>query len=175
MKYALVLFLTMFNTVAYAASVYRCDDGAGQVVYQDRDCGEAPVEAETNPDQPAEPLAAAAPLAIKLDADRDYQQRRQWRRRAKREAPAEALRLQLLLKPSDDLRQAEYAENHNRCQNAVRVAELCGSPAGFFSCDARGFSPNSIMPVGTPKRGEIDNGALFKIEQCALQAEKGRS
>lgn len=57
----------------------------------------------------------------------------------------------------------------------MQVAELCGKFAGTFSCNEKGFRLESGMEVSAAKPTVISNGSAFKIEQCALQASKGRN
>lgn len=78
-----------------------------------------------------------------------------------------SLRSEEFLKVSNDRQAARYAENRQRCQTALKVAELCGKFAGKFSCDEKGFKPISggaaIKPV------VLDT---YKMELCAVQAAK---
>lgn len=39
----------------------------------------------------------------------------------------------------DASKAAQYAENRERCQAALRIAEQCGRFAGAFYCDEKGF------------------------------------
>lgn len=168
MKTTLALLLTVFSATTYPGSIYRCDDSAGGMTFRDQACDQEPVDPGTS-QSPA--TQAESPVVSDDAIAHSDRQRQQRRRQAKREAPAEALRVRLLLESSDDIQETGYAENRARCQNALQIAELCGKDAGLFSCDAKGFRHSSIAPKGA----EIDNGARFKIEQCALQARKGRS
>lgn len=165
MKYAAVLLLTIFSATVYAQPVYRCETGPGQIAYQDQPCAE-PAQATT------------ADVAI-FEA-RDYgqggwsdEQRRQRRIQARSEARTETMRVRMLQKPANDRKAAEYAENHLRCQNAMRIAALCGKFAGRFSCDEKGFRPEPVRDISAPRLDVVDNGSAFKMEQCALQAAKG--
>ena len=78
-------------------------------------------------------------------------------------------------KISGDRRITQYATNQRRCQNAMRIAALCGKFAGMFSCDEKGFRHEESTPVGALKPAAINHGSAFKMEQCALQATTGGS
>lgn len=166
MKCASALLLTIFSATVYAQPVYRCEGGSGQIVFQDRACTEQPAQATT--------------LDVAIFEARDYgqggwtdEQRRQRRIQAKDEGRAETLRVRMLQKPANDRKAAEYAENHLRCQNAMRIAALCGKFAGKFSCDEKGFRPEPVRDISAPRPGVVDNGSAFKMDQCALQAARG--
>src|SRR5580765_2159855 len=57
---------------------------------------------------------------------------------------------------------AHYAENRQRCEAALRIAEQCGKFAGKFSCDEKGFKP--IAPDATNRPVARDP---YKVERCA--------
>lgn len=74
------------------------------------------------------------------------------------------------LRIANDRNEVQYAENRRRCQAALRVAELCGTYAGMFYCDAKGFQPIVADPAIKPV--VLDNNARYKMERCALDAAK---
>lgn len=182
MKSAPVLLLTVFSAMAYAEPIYRCESSSGMLSFQDRICLEQPGEGGPNQSQPAGQVPPAVPADMAyFEAGEGglrgstYQQRAPQRLQARLSVRAQALHMRMLLKPANDRREAQYAKNRHRCQNAMRVAALCGKFAGRFSCDEQGFRPESIVEVSLPKPSVTDNGSAFKMEQCAMQAMKGRS
>jgi hypothetical protein len=62
---------------------------------------------------------------------------------------------------------AHYAENRQRCQAALRVAELCGKFAGKFSCDEKGFK---TLADKTGKPAIPDPAGASRMERCAVDA-----
>ena len=184
MRRALVLLLTTFSAIAYAQPVYRCENSSGKVVFQDLACAEPSAsfgEDQSQPTGQAQPDAAVDMASFNVDVREGdggwtYQQRMARRRQAKLEERAEALRRRSMLTPSIDRGAADYAENSRRCRNAVQVASLCGSRARTFSCDDKGFRAESLTDVSAQSPSATsDNGGAFKMEQCALQAARGRS
>ena len=80
------------------------------------------------------------------------------------------LRVRENLKIANDRNEARYAENRRRCQAALQVAELCGTYAGTFYCDEKGFQPIVADPAIKPV--VLDNNARYKMQRCALDAAK---
>ena len=87
-----------------------------------------------------------------------------------REQIAIGLRVQQILKVASDRNEARYADNRRRCQAALKVAELCGTFAGTFYCDDKGFQP--IAPELAVKPAALDNRSRYQMERCALDAAR---
>lgn len=148
MKCALVLLLTACGGVANAQPVYRCEVGFGQVAYQDSPCTQPPEDNDTG--------YYARPLRVRF------------------ETHAEASRVQVALKHLNDHKTDQYAENRRSCEAAARIAALCGNFGRRFSCDEKGFRPESVTQAKAAKVAGIDDRNAYKIEQCALRAAMGR-
>jgi hypothetical protein len=179
MKYAPVLLLTIFNAMAYAQPIYRCEDSSGRIAFQDRACTEMPGDSADRSGSVEQFPGAALDRTVRQDArdyeqgDWSYQQHRARRLQVKLEAPAQLLQMRALLKPSNDRKAAEHADNRRRCQSALQVAALCGgTSAGKFYCDEKGFHATSIIEVSTLPRPATSNGSAYRMQQCAQQAAK---
>lgn len=85
-----------------------------------------------------------------------------------REQIAIGLRVQENLRIASERDEAKYAESRRRCQAALRVAELCGTRAGTFYCDDKGFKPTD--PAARP--AALGNSARYKMERCVLDAAR---
>jgi hypothetical protein len=78
------------------------------------------------------------------------------------------LRVRQNLRIEADRKELQYAKNRQRCQEALRVAELCGKFAGTFYCDEKGFQ--SITANVAIKPAAMDNVGRHKMERCAQDA-----
>ncbi len=87
-----------------------------------------------------------------------------------REQIAIGLRVQQLLNVASARNEARYVENRRRCHAALKVAELCGTFAGTFYCDEKGFQP--IAPGLVVKPAALDNRSRYQMERCAIDAAK---
>lgn len=63
----------------------------------------------------------------------------------------------------DARKAAQYAENRERCQVALRIAEQCGRFAGAFYCDEKGFK-------AIPERERIKVVARHKLSPVEQQS-----
>lgn len=184
MKYTLALLSTLLCSGAQAQTIHRCDAGAGTIAYQDRPC-QVVAALDANMPVATDVMVLGGAFEDPIYAQREHeyralevqqrQQRRQWRQGAKLKNQAESARVQGLLQSLSDTKAAKYAESRDRCESAMQVAALCGKYAGMFSCNDKGFR-RSISTVSTPAAAFTGNGngAAFNVEQCALQASKGR-
>lgn len=84
---------------------------------------------------------------------------------------AMGLRAQQNLRIARGRQEIRYAENRRRCQQALRVAELCGKFAGTFYCDEKGFEP--VAP-GFARPAVLDSRSRYKMDRCALDAGRTR-
>lgn len=125
--------------------------------------------------QAGEPVPPMVSVALTERGHGDWQhfQRKQRRRQEYQMAISETARLELLQKPFRDRQAVGHAGNLRRCENAMRVAALCGKHAGMFFCDEKGFRPAPVTPTNILRRVTLSNGEAFNMEQCALQAMKG--
>ena len=179
MKCALALLLTIYSAVVYAQTIYHCEDGRGHAAFQDSTCikpSGANGAHQPRLNESALPIALPAKASFEVAAysqdGSSHPQHAQRNYQTKAEARAETLRMSALLLSLKDSRAAEYADNHRRCVDAMRVAQLCGQFAGMFSCDEKGFHQNSIAEAGAPRITAANSGGAFKVEQCALEAAK---
>lgn len=85
---------------------------------------------------------------------------------------AMGLRAQQNLRIARGRQEIRYAENRRRCQQALRVAELCGKFAGTFYCDEKGFEP--VAPAFAARPAALDNRSRYKMDRCALDASRVR-
>lgn len=163
MKLFLIALATAASAVAHAQPIHRCEDSQANVSYQQTACASV---ARVVPVSLA--LSASAEAASPTDAEIGQPSAR--RMRAKQEAVDIAARV-LLRQQQPDLRRAQqYAENRQRCAEAMRVAELCGKHAGTFYCDEQGFQP--IPEAARAKTVALDNSGTYRMERCALDATK---
>lgn len=88
----------------------------------------------------------------------------------RREQVAIAVRVRQNLRIEADRKERQYAENRRRCQEALRVAELCGKFAGTFYCDEKGFQ--SITANVAIKPAAMDNVDRYNMERCVRDAVK---
>lgn len=91
---------------------------------------------------------------------------------AVKEQLAIGIRVNARVRSVDARRAAQYAENRERCEAALRVAEQCGKYAGAFYCDEKGFKaiPESqrVRPVARDSRSPLE------AKRCAMTAEAAR-
>lgn len=179
-RYALSFLLAALIADADAQPVYRCDDGLGHVAYQDKLCLEQNArssEARLQPVNVSSRMSAGEVASYQLpvsgERDGNYYQRKQRRQQETIRARAETLRLQTLLVPSEDPRTVERADNQRRCQNALRIAALCGRPASTFSCDENGFHRGAATEVSLSDVAVAKGADLYTSEQCSLRAANG--
>lgn len=164
MKFLLAPPLLAFCTLAFAQPYYRCDNGSGVLVLQDRPCVQM---------TQGSPGGSAASYDLAMAERQIGLEQLQAQQRAQ-EAAADKLesqRIRQLLKGSGERRSAQHGENRRRCETALRVAELCGKFAGRFSCDDQGFR---LLP-GAVATGEFAGGERqdYMVNQCALRAAMG--
>jgi hypothetical protein len=148
MNKILALLLVTLCAVAQAQPVYRCENGRGDLSYQDKPCTPPP-EASNIDDTRQQGIQQT------LDVYKP------------------PLGLKTTLKPLNDPKATEYSDNNRRCQNALRITELCGKFAGDFSCDARGFHHESAADVSVFKSVSAGKISDYNIGQCALRAANG--
>lgn len=165
MKFILpVLLLMVASATAHAQPVYRCDDGLANVAYQDTPCDTGTAA----PRDPNAPIPSLFELEAASPGDWEIGFASPRRTQAKQEGHAIALRVQERQKPLDERNAARHAQNRERCETALRIAERCGKNAGTFYCDARGFQP--VAPEARPiLAGKVDK---YQMERCALEAAR---
>lgn len=173
MKFIMVppLLLAAFIATADARSVYRCATGPDDVAYQDTPCDTG--TSSVDPDLPHD-ASTPVPSLFDLEAaspgdwEIDYASPR--RTRARQEGLVIAARVQARQKQLDERDAARHAENRQRCEAALRVAELCGKNSGTFYCDAKGFQP--IAPGARVKSAFAGSRDRYTMESCALEAAR---
>lgn len=164
MKFLLAPPLLAFCTLAFAQPYYRCDNGSGVLVLQDRPCLQL---------TQGSPGGSAAAYDLAMAERQVGMEQYQAQQRALEAAATrvENQRVQLLLKGSGERRSAQYGQNRRRCETAMRIAALCGKFAGRFSCGDQGFR---LLP-GVAATGEATGGERqdYMVNQCALRAAMG--
>lgn len=177
MKYALALSLTVFGAVANAQPIHRCEYSPGHVVYQDKLCMEPSAIDNAAQTQMSEPvtthLSLDKPSFTSPEDGHSSWSRQQRKKHLQTMVKTRTETLHQLPQPLNDLKTAEYADNHRRCEKAMRVAAICGKFSGGFSCDEKGFRHEPITEDIAIKSAAMDNGNVFMIEQCALRAANG--
>src|SRR5690349_23893887 len=121
----LAILTALSTPVAAAQPLHRCDDDTGKVTYQEAPCAALP----------SRPFLETPSAPGDLNSEPHDQRRLE----ADPRLVAMKSRVEQLMKPANDRRAAQYAVNRERCQAALRVAELCGKFAGAFYCNERGF------------------------------------
>ena len=159
MRTAPLLLLAMAPALVSAEMIYRCEAGNGHITYQNHACSPA----QSNP------------LALPVSAGYAAGELQRQQHASRQRAATESERIRRLLKPTFDRREAQYAENRERCEEARQVAAICGKHAEAFTCNQKGFRLREASHPGTAKSEAVVSGNAYDIEQCALRVSNGRS
>lgn len=174
------LLMATASLAANAHPIFRCDDGLGHISFQSRACPLAKHVTAQDETAQSHPPAGAQKAVFKgsfmaFETDPTPQappspilSERQSHRH---QNDAEQRRLQLLLQTLNIQRDAEYAASRARCENAMRIAAICGKYSGRFYCDDKGFRavPAEQAPPMQPALNARD---ALSMEQCARQASR---
>lgn len=159
MRTAPLFLLLLAPGLASAEMIYRCEGDNGHITYQNHACSPS--------------TSSSAALSVSAGYIADERQRQQ--RLSKQNTDLESERIRRLLKPTFERREAQYAENRKRCEEARQVAAICGKHAGTFTCNLKGFRLRDSSQFDATPLDTTVSIHRYETEQCALRVSKGRS
>jgi len=156
MKYKFALLLLMSSSLAEAEAINRCVDRQGQLSFQNQPCASNQIEADrfqSENSQTMERLQQKSVYRPQAGIDDHFVSRRE----------------QMPLQTLDASETALDIDNQNRCQSALRVAQMCGKHAGMFTCGEHGFQHEGAATAVNMKSSMTKSVSAVKMQECEQQ------